>query len=692
MPGGPDAVVDWDVVVGYADRLSVLPGESLRVMVSAAGPVEARAVRLPGGAPATLRIEHLAEAGPQPVLTGSHVRIEHDERLYPADGIAVSAWVWLPPGTKEGRRQAVIANGAYALTIDPDGCAGFEVRSSGRTTKVATAAPVPLGRWVKVEGALDPGAGTISIAAGERVDARAEVGALGEAPGPLLLAAEPDPSGASISHLDGKLDAPRIEGGPPEARRVLGGWALGAGRGGEVADLGPEGLTGRCVNGPYRGVTGAEWDGRVHDWRFDERGYTAMRFHADATDDLGWEPTLEVEVPGDCESGVYAVVISCQGSEDVIPFVVRRGADEKPRPIAVLLPTFTYQAYSCERGAPELAASERPEDRWVAENRLQSLYDRHEDGGGAYEATLLRPLTQLRPAYRCSQHGGPHGLAQDLILLGFLGRRGISVDVVTDHDVHREGEATLAGHRELITGAHPEYATTELLDALEAHVARGGNLAYLGGNGFQGAVSVDPERPAVLEVRRNDTQALCWQADAGEHHHAATGLFGGDWRRHGRPERALLGVALSGFGDAPAAAYERRIDPGDGVGDAIFAGLEPGEAIDAPGVVLGGPAGYEVDSSDLRTGSPPDTRVLAVSGDLAGYDPWPDDVVDDAADAPTAIRAEMTLHGGNERGYVFAVGSIAWTGCLADDESAVARVSENVLRELAADRPFSRDE
>ena len=135
------------------------------------------------------------------------------------------------------------------------------------------------------------------------------------------------------------------------------------------------------------------------------------------------------------------------------------------------------------------------EDRWVAENRLLSLYDRHADGGGVYEASLLRPLTQLGPSYRCAQHGGPHGLAQDLILLGFLARRGIEVDLLTDHDLHAEGAAALAGHRTVITGRPPRVRDRRLLDALDAHVAAGGGLAYLGGNGLNGCVSVDPERP-----------------------------------------------------------------------------------------------------------------------------------------------------------------------------------------------------
>ena len=38
---------------------------------------------------------------------------------------------------------------------------------------------------------------------------------------------------------------------------------------------------------------------------------------------------------------------------------------------------------------------------------------------------------------------------------------------------------------------------------------------------------------------------------------------------------------------------------------------------------------------------------------------------------------------------MFSVGSIAWSGCLGDDEAnPIARITENVLRELARERPF----
>jgi N,N-dimethylformamidase len=103
--------------------------------------------------------------------------------------------------------------------------------------------------------------------------------------------------------------------------------------------------------------------------------------------------------------------------------------------------------------------------------------------------------------------------------------------------------------------------------------------------------------------------------------------------------------------------------------------------------VLGGPAGYEVDAYDPRAGSPSDASVLATAA-MEGYVLWPDDVIDDPA-TPPLLRADMTLHRRPEGGAVFAVGSIAWTGCLVEDDNAVGRVTANVLTELERPSPFA---
>jgi N,N-dimethylformamidase len=237
----------------------------------------------------------------------------------------------------------------------------------------------------------------------------------------------------------------------------------------------------------------------------------------------------------------------------------------------------------------------------------------------------------------------------------------------------------------VITGAHPEYATGPMLEALEMHLRGGGSLAYLGGNGLNGSVSIDPARPHVIEMRRTETD-LAWQALPGEHHHAS-GAYGGDWRRRGRPEHRMLGVGLRAWGEGPAVAYERPDGPEDPAAALVFAGVEPGP-IDAAGVVQGGPAGYEVDAFDPRAGSPVDAVVLASAPMGEGYELWPDELIDDP-DAPPPLRADMTLVRRPEGGAVFSVGSIAWTGCLITDDNPVSRVTENVLAELGRDHPFA---
>ncbi len=237
------ARTDWGVVVGYADRLSALPGERLRVMASSAAELEATVVRLPGGGPAPIEIAAIAARGRQPVRTGACVEVPHDPALRPAGGLVVATWAWLAPGAPTGRRRVLISSwspdGAdgFALWLEPDGRPGFEVASGGRRDRVVAGAAIALGVWSRIEGALDPAAGTISISRFEgerRVDSSLEAASLaapGDSPGPLLLGAERSRSGAAESHLDGKLDRPTVLAGPPATPTTVAAWALGEGRG-----------------------------------------------------------------------------------------------------------------------------------------------------------------------------------------------------------------------------------------------------------------------------------------------------------------------------------------------------------------------------------------------------------------------------------------------------------------------------
>ena len=639
----------------------------------------------------------------QQVRTGSFVEVPHDPALRPAEGLAVSTWIWLAPGAARDGRRALVASwgprgdDGWALVLDRDGRPCFEVAAQGRTRVAVAERALPLDSWWRLEGVLDPTSDRIAVSrfdrSGNAVDGGREAAGLaapGPAPGPLLIGAERrGPDAEASAHLDGKLEQPTVSAGPGGRApgRRLGVWARDATP--RVRRPRPAGLHGRCVNGPLRAVTGRRWSGDVHDWRCAAEGYEAMHFHSDAVDDLGWEPTLELEIDEDCASGVYAVILRAGGHEDVVPFVVRPAAGAEPAAHAVLLPTFTYLAYSCERGAPAAIGSDQAEDRWVASRRLRSLYDRFDDGCGVYEASLLRPLTQLRPGYRCPQHGGPHGLAQDLILLGFLERRGLAADLLTDHDLHAEGAAALAGHRAVITGAHPEYATAELLDALETHVD-GGRRPRL-------PRRQRAQRPRLGRSRAPARARAAPQRDPGACLAGAAGRA--PPRRHRRLRRRLApagapraplprGRAVGLRRGARRLVRARRRQRRPGGGDRSSPGSIRRQRSVTAARSSAAPPGSRSTTSircsarpptppcSPRRASAPSTR----SGPTTSATP---------STPRRKRRADIVLRLPPAGGTVFSVGSIAWSGCLGDEEAnPIARITENVLRELARERPF----
>ena len=106
-------------IVGYGDRWSVQPGETLRFMVSAEAPrYQARVVRLihgdtnPAGPgfkarPVASSIEGDYEGRVQDYHPGSFAVVPDADALQPGDGLTLSAWVF--PTTPGERPQAILA-------------------------------------------------------------------------------------------------------------------------------------------------------------------------------------------------------------------------------------------------------------------------------------------------------------------------------------------------------------------------------------------------------------------------------------------------------------------------------------------------------------------------------------------------------------------------------------------------------
>ena len=264
-------------------------------------------------------------------------------------------------------------------------------------------------------------------------------------------------------------------------------------------------------------------------------------------------------------------------------------------------------------------------------------------------------------------------------------------DVIADEDVHAEGMDALAPYRVIVTGSHPEYWSTPMLDALEAWLRRGGRLIYLGGNGFYWRVALSDAWPGAVELRRAEDGVRNWQSEPGESYHAFTGEYGGLWRRLGRTPNSLVGIGFVAQGFQRAIGYVRSPASRTSRAAWIFAGVD-GDRIGTSGLG-GGAAGQEIDSYNPALGSPAHAVVLASA---TGFGPDMTRVKEElqawtSVPSPDpVVRADVVFFETPAGGAVFSVGSIAWFGALARNgyDNDVARITASVVRRFADPTPF----
>jgi N,N-dimethylformamidase len=292
--------------------------------------------------------------------------------------------------------------------------------------------------------------------------------------------------------------------------------------------------------------------------------------------------------------------------------------------------------------------------------------------------------------------GAPHGLGADLHLLHWLQSIGVTVDVLTDEDLHDEGAALLAPYRVVLSGSHHEYWSGAMLDGLDAYLDDGGRFMYMSGNGLYWVTGVEPEGRHTIEIRRCGASTRTWEALPGEWHLSTTGELGGLWRFRGRAPQSYVGVGFTAEGLGPGRPFRRTAASQDPRAAFIFEGVGDGEPIgDFPSLVLGtGAAGWEIDRYDVELGSPPDALVVATADGFADdYQHVVDEVLHaDSRQGGTQspfVRSDMVFHPHGD-GALFSVGSIGWCGSLLHDggRNTVARVTENVLRRFMDAAPF----
>ena len=744
-------------IIGYADRISVEPGGSVSFMVSCDAPhYRADIVRLihgdvrPNGPGRKEQVIQTAVSGVHPgrrqsIRTGSYVIVDNPAALDGLRSLTLVAWIY--PTFCRQRRQGLITRWdqssqcGYGLFISPEGDLTFCAGNGPHTVRsVASGVPLEPFRWYLVAGIADVDAARLRLqhkplnpwagpGGSDQVSEKTfDSLCLGRGTAALLMGG--CFSGGHVeSHYDGKIDAPRIFGqalAPDQIDRIHAGqdgqgqvepvacWDFSADIGScHVRDVGGHTLHGRTVNRPSRAVTGHNWSANHHNWKECPGEYGAIGFHRDDLEDAGWQIDLQVKLPNDLRSGVYAARLVTDADEDRIPFFVRprRGA-KRPR-ILFLASTLTYLAYANgaslsvarQRGAGRLFEPKITSamDRYVCDHQLRSLYDRHLDGTGVYYASWLRPMT-VRPDY-CNQYRGyVHGLGADLNLLDWLEVKGFAYDLITDHDLHEGGIDWLDQYSVLVTGSHPEYWTGAMLDALDRYQQSGGRLVYLGGNGCDGVISIDPQRPHVSELRRTDNAGMIWQAPPGEFYLSTTGELGGRWTIRGRSPRRYLGGCCTGVGNDRAMPYRRQEGSFDRRAAFIFAGIGAQELIGEFGSQQGAAGGDEVDRFDRSMGSPPHALLVATaSGYSDVYVSIPEDVMYDPtypsepssnagqAKADSRVRADMVFFELPGGGAVFSTGSITWCGALSHNQyqNNVSRITQNVLERFCDPAPFA---
>ena len=340
----------------------------------------------------------------------------------------------------------------------------------------------------------------------------------------------------------------------------------------------------------------------------------------------GWGSDFHLTVPADWRSGMYcARCVDAEGYTTYIVFVVKPGAARTR--LAVLANVNTWNAYNSYGGRSQYTEPNGP------------------------VLSFERPDPSSSPVGT----GINHLARAESWVLGWVEDAGYDFDLYTDIDFH-DGIAGLGDYKALVLHTHPEYYSEGMFDRLEAYLAGGGRVLYLGGNGLY-------ERVAYM----NGGKQLCLRDNPTN----ARDLFRN--LSPPRPERAVLGVAYEGDNWTGDTSFYRpyRIDAAN---HRFFAGtgLQNG-ALVGHGGHNGAASGWEMDTSEQLPGHAPGAPPANVQVLARGTNTGPQN----------NFAAQMTCYDTPAGGFVFSAGSLTFGGSLAVDPQ-LQKIVRNVLDECLA--------
>lgn len=714
-------------IQAYFEEWSCGPGDSVRMAISTAhASLRATLVRLvsgPGqGDHAEGRtldfsavLDTTVSGRLQTTVVGSYAELPLPDAV--AGGIvSLHCWIW-PTVPQREAPQTIWSLGDVALVI---ASGGVRLQSASGVL-VALRDALVARQWHSVAVTIGDGEAVVDLrrlggkVAAHRA-AKASSAVEVSADTLVLAASGVAASGSPLAPYNGKIDSPTVYRDRLPADAVA---ALHKGRAPDLApwaawDLGRDFVAdtvapafagsrpGVLHNGVERGVTGRNWDGRSDSFVEVSHQYCALQFHDDDMVESGWRYDLEFKLPDTLPSGIYAVRLEAEGSRNHFPLFVRAAAGDRA-PVLFLVPTNTYLAYGNDHLAALDFSSVMPHAKVVPADEQylfshpqpgRSCYDTHSDGTPVRYSSRRRPLFNVRPGFPNWLTGSYRHFPADMYLVEWLEHVGLAYHVGTDEDLEREGRTLLDRYAVVVTGSHPEYWTRSGLDVLGGYLNEGGRIMYLGGNGFYWVTSRHPEKPWIIEVRRDNSGTRCWDAPYGERTHVSTTEAGGIWRSRGRAPNKMLGVGFASEGWSKGCGYRRLEASYHSPAARFFEGVSEA-VIGDYGHVLGGAVGDEVDRFDTALGSPEHAYVLATSTGLGNEYQL---VIEDqllalpdqgGAQRPDMVRADMVLFPIEGGGCVFSIGSITYAGALAwgGCNNGLSRLTANVLKAFTAPGP-----
>jgi hypothetical protein len=389
--------------------------------------------------------------------------------------------------------------------------------------------------------------------------------------------------------------------------------------------------------------------------------------------DWGW-PSYDFEVPAHWASGVYIAMFvaidaggrefapdrtTADGTEGKALFVVRNAAPGRDSKVLYKLSWATFHAYN-GTGYGSLYA----ESVWSEQNHAApgfKVTTRRPGGGTGGVVMMGDPPDYYAPGSR--RQTFEHW---DVPFIRWLEARGYLVDYCTDLDVHQD-RGLLRPYNLLLSVGHDEYWSPEMRAAIDAFVARGGNMAYFSGNiaFFRIHFTDDDTAITCAKAGPSAVESTRWEQDvwgARDPENRTTGVeFAGGWF-DGRRDPVGYTVQHAGH----------WVYQGTGLSDGDIFGADD----DLPLV------GYECDGAHFvrkhgwaqatgRHGTPSTFFILGLA-ELSSD--WQMTLVD----RPAATMGTYTSPRG---GIVFQAATTDWPMAVGRN-SVVAQITMNVLNRL----------